>query len=128
MTNFYSKYLKYKKKYLMAKSNMRGGGEEQVDLGDLLIGTRGVEDAEEALNKLGIKNRKIEVRSKPAKLIVEKKPGDDLVDFQETLDEFKGFKTWDAYIDDRDLNKEKVIINFETHNREPKKKNERVYQ
>ena len=25
MTNYYSKYLKYKKKYLMAKSNMWGG-------------------------------------------------------------------------------------------------------
>lgn len=27
MTNYYSKYLKYKKKYLMAKSNMWGGME-----------------------------------------------------------------------------------------------------
>ena len=31
MTNYYSKYLKYKKKYLMAKSNMRGGSSNSLE-------------------------------------------------------------------------------------------------
>ena len=114
MTNYYSKYLKYKKKYLMAKSNMQGGGEEQVDLKKLEIGSIGVTDAKKALEKLRIENRKIDVEKR--RLKVDKMDGDDLANFKEKLDEIEDFIAWDAYISDDDVDNEtKVIINFKEH-------------
>ncbi len=79
MTNFYSKYLKYKKKYLMAKSNMRGGAEESLENGKDI-------DLENAND--------IDLRHEPGAMIVQKDP-DQFFEFriaerEETIQTLEG--------------------------------------